>query len=83
MGIFATRLDPGVSAPDASFAGSSMADYVIVFSKKGSHMGSTPWSGELDDAKKVARDGLIRRGADAFQIRSNTLDGPLVWEEQR
>ena len=60
-----------------------MAEYVIVFSKRGSHMGSTPWSGDLDAAKKLARDGLIRRGADTFQVRSSTLDGPVVYEEQR
>jgi len=64
-------------------AGSSMADYVIVYFKGGSHLGSSPWSGDLDAAKKLARDGLIWRGADAFQIRSNTLDGPVVWQEQR
>jgi hypothetical protein len=60
-----------------------MADYIFVYFKKGSHLGSTPWSGELDVAKNVARDGLIRRSADEFQIRSSTLNGPLVWEESR
>ena len=60
-----------------------MADYIFVYFKKGSHLGSTPWSGELDVAKNVARDGLIRRSADEFQIRSSTLNGPLVWEGSR
>lgn len=59
-----------------------MADYVIVYSKKGSHLGSSPWSGDLDTAKKVARDSLVRRSADEFEIRSSTLDGPLVWQER-
>ena len=58
-----------------------MADYVIVYFKRGSHLSSSPWSGDLATAKKIARDGLIRRGADEFQIRSNTLDGPLLWQE--
>ncbi|PZO55842.1 MAG: hypothetical protein DCF16_01880 [Alphaproteobacteria bacterium] len=58
-----------------------MADYIFVYFKKGSHVGSTPWSGELEIAKKAARAGLLRRGADAFQIRSSTLDGALAWEE--
>jgi hypothetical protein len=59
-----------------------MTDYVIVYFKGGSHLGS-PWSGDLETAKKFARDGLIPRGADAFQIRSNTLDGPVVCQERR
>ena len=60
-----------------------MADYIFVYFKKGSHLGSTPWSGDLETAKKIARDGLVRRGADQVQIRSDTLSGPLVWEERR
>jgi len=60
-----------------------MADYIIVHFKRGSHMGSSPWSGDLEDAKKFARDGSVRRGADEFQIRSRILDGPLVWQEKR
>lgn len=60
-----------------------MADYIIVHFKRESHMGSSPWSGDLEDAKKLARDGLPRRGADEFQIRSSNLDGPLVWQENR
>jgi hypothetical protein len=44
---------------------------------------SSPWRGDLETTKKVARDGLVRRSADGFQIRSDTLDGPLVWEERR
>lgn len=60
-----------------------MANYIFVYFKKGSHVGSTPWSGELEAAKSVARSGLVRRSADEFQIRSSTLNGPLVWEENR
>lgn len=60
-----------------------MADYIFVYFKNGSHLGSSPWSGELDIAKTVAREGLLRRSADEFQIRSSTLYGPLVWEESR
>lgn len=60
-----------------------MAEYVIVYFKKGSHVSSSPWRGDLEIAKKIARDGLVRRSADEFQIRSDTLDGPLVWEEPR
>jgi len=59
-----------------------MADYVIVYFKKGSHVGSSPWSGDLDAAKSVARAGRIRRSADECQIRSVTLDGPIVWQER-
>jgi hypothetical protein len=55
----------------------------FVYFRRGSHVGSTPWSGDLETAKSVARNGLIRRGADAFQIRFSTLDGPLLWEEGR
>lgn len=60
-----------------------MANYVIVYLKRGSHVSSSPWRGDLETTQKVARDGLVRRSADGFQIRSDTLDGPLVWEEQR
>ena len=60
-----------------------MADYIFVYFIKGSHLGSSPWSGELEIGKSVARQGLLRRSADEFQIRSSTLNGPLVWEESR
>jgi hypothetical protein len=60
-----------------------MADYIFVYFTKGSHLGSSPWSGELEIGKSVARQGLLRRSADEFQIRSSTLNGPLVWEESR
>jgi len=60
-----------------------MTDYIFVYFKKGSHLGSSPWSGDLEIAKNVARDGLLPRSADEFQIRSSTLSGPLVWEESR
>jgi hypothetical protein len=60
-----------------------MADYIFVYFRKDSHLGSTPWSGDLETAKKRARDGLVRRGADEVQIRSDTLSGPLVWKESR
>lgn len=60
-----------------------MADYVFVYFRRGSHVASTPWSGDLEAAKSRARDGLLRRGADEFQIRTDTLDGALVWREQR
>ena len=52
-----------------------MSDYVFVYFKRGFHVGSTLWRGEFEQAKDVARSGLLRRGADAFQIRSSTLDG--------
>jgi hypothetical protein len=58
-----------------------MSDYVFVYFKRGFHVGSTPWRGELEKAKEIARSGLVRRGADAFQIRASTLDGPLIYEE--
>lgn len=58
-------------------------DYIFVYFKRGAHLGSTPWSGDLELAKCIARDGLLRRGADKVEIRSNTLNGSLVWEEGR
>ena len=60
-----------------------MADFVIVYLIKGAHVSSGPLSGDLDTTKEAARVGLIRRGADEFQIRSDTLDGPLIWQERR
>lgn len=60
-----------------------MTDYIFVYSKKGSHLSSSPWSGDLEAAKALARDGLVRRGADQVQVRADTLSGPLVWEERR
>ena len=60
-----------------------MADYIFVYLKKGAHLGSSPWSGDLETAKNAARDGLLRRSADEFQIRSSTLNGALVWQESR
>lgn len=60
-----------------------MADYVIVYFKRGSHLSSSPWSGDLERAKILARDGLLRRGADEWQIRADTVDGPIVCRERR
>lgn len=60
-----------------------MPEYVIVYFKLGSHLSSSPWIGDLEKAKKIARDGLVRRGADEWQILSDTLDGPVVWRERR
>lgn len=60
-----------------------MADYIFIYFKKDSHVSSSPWSGDLEIAKNVARAGLLRRSADQFQIRTSTLSGPLVWEESR
>jgi hypothetical protein len=57
------------------------ADYVMVYFKRGAHLCGTPWSGDLEVAKTIARDGLVRRGADEFQIRANTVDGAIVWHE--
>jgi hypothetical protein len=71
-----------MQALTASILATAMTDYIFVYFKRGAHLGSTPWSGELEIAKNVARDGLLRRGADGFQIRSDTLNGPLVWEER-
>ena len=59
------------------------ADYIIIYFKRGAHLSSSPWSGELDGAKRIAHAGLVRRGADECQIRANTLDGPLVWQGRR
>lgn len=63
--------------------GGIMSDFVITYFKEGSHLSSSPWNGDLDAAKKVARDGLVSRGADELQIRSDTLDGALVWQDRR
>ena len=41
-----------------------MANYVILYFKRGSYLCATPWSGDLEKAKVIARDGLIRRSAD-------------------
>jgi hypothetical protein len=57
-------------------------DFIFVYFRKGAHLGSTPWNGELVLAKVIARHGVLRRGADHVQIRANTLDGPLIWEER-
>jgi hypothetical protein len=60
-----------------------MPAFIIVYLKRGSHVSSSPWTGDLENTKKVARDGLVRHGADEFEIRSNTLDGALVYQELR
>lgn len=60
-----------------------MADYVIVYLKRGSHVSSSPWSGDLERTKEIARGGLVRHGASEFEIRSGTLNGPIVWQESR
>lgn len=60
-----------------------MADFVFTYLRKGSHVSSTPWSGELSAAKTRASEGLVRRSADEFEIRSDTLDGELVWREHK
>jgi hypothetical protein len=44
---------------------------------------SSPWNGDLETGKKAAHEGLIRRSADECQIRSETLDGPLIWQDRR
>jgi hypothetical protein len=60
-----------------------MPNYVIVYLKRGAHVSSSPLSGDLAAAQRSAREGLIRRGADQCQIRSDTLDGPLIWQGRR
>lgn len=62
---------------------SDKSNYVIVYFKRGAHLSSSPWNGALETAKRVARGGLVRRGADECQIRSETLDGPLIWHGRR
>lgn len=60
-----------------------MSDYVIVYLKGGSHIGSAPWSADLEKTKAAARKGLMRNGADKLEIRSGSLYGALVWQEFR
>jgi hypothetical protein len=60
-----------------------MAGYILVYFKRGLHVSSSPWNGDLETGKKAAHEGLIRRSADECQIRSETLDGPLIWQDRR
>ena len=60
-----------------------MPDYIIVYLKEGSHIGSAPWSADLEKTKTAAREGLMRNGADELEIRSGNLYGALVWQEFR
>jgi hypothetical protein len=42
--------------------------YRIDYFKHGQSKGSTPWGGTLDDTRKVAVAGLVRRRADIATI---------------
>ena len=59
------------------------SNFVIVYFKRGAHVSSSAWSDAFETAKRVARDGLVRRGEDECPIRSDTLDGPFVWHGRR
>ena len=59
------------------------ANFVINYLKRGSHLSSSPCRGDLESVKKIARNGLLPRSADEFEIRSDTLNGALVWQERR
>lgn len=60
-----------------------MAHYVIIYRKHGFPAGLTPGSGELETVKQTARNGLIRRGADEFEIRADNSEGATIWKERR
>jgi hypothetical protein len=59
------------------------ADYVISYFRRGSHLSSSPWRGDLAAAKRFAYAGIVGRGADECQIRTATLNGALVWQKGR
>jgi len=61
----------------------TVADYVISYFKRGSHLSSSPWRGDLVAAKRFAYAGIVGRGADECQIRTTTLNGALVWRKTR
>jgi hypothetical protein len=60
-----------------------MAGYIIVYYKRGLYVSGGPWNGDLETGKKAAQEGMVRRSADQCQIRSDTLDGPVVWQDRR
>lgn len=60
-----------------------MDRYVIVYRKHGFPAGLTPGVGDLEKTKQIARNGLIRRGADEFEIRADNSDGAMIWQERR
>ncbi len=76
-------LEVSTSVERAPRSARRINDYVMVYLKRGSHLSSSPWRGEFEAAKTFAREGLVRRSADEYQIRSGTLDGPLMWRELR
>lgn len=45
-----------------------MAVYRIEYFKDAVLIGTTPWSGTLDEVKKVADGGLVRHNADMARI---------------
>jgi hypothetical protein len=53
-----------------------MADFIFVYFKNGSHVGSTPWSGDLETAKNVAREGLMRA------VLMNFKSDPALWADR-
>jgi hypothetical protein len=81
------RLLPIARAQDLSAVSRQAAprrrDYVIVYLRRGVHLSSSPWSGKLEAAKRIARNGLISHSADECQLRADTLDGTLIWSEHR
>jgi hypothetical protein len=64
-------------------AASSVADFVISYFKRGSHLSTSPCRGDLVAAKRIAHAGFVCRGADACQIRTKDLSGALVWQSAR
>ena len=50
-----------------------MADYVIVYFKRGAHLSTSPWRGDLGAAKNVARIGLTR------PVQMNSKSDLTLW----
>jgi hypothetical protein len=55
--------------------------YAIEFLRSGKVIGSTPWAGELEDTKRLAREGFSKYQADCFRIYDD--NGEVVATESK
>jgi hypothetical protein len=57
--------------------------YSIEYFRDTKQIGKTPWDGDLEKTKQVARDGLIRHQADFVRIIDVDGSGAEIWSERR
>ena len=57
--------------------------YTIEYFRNGTRIASGTWPTPLKLTKQIARDGMVRYGADYVRIVNADLRGPEIWSEKR